>query len=707
MPVEQSVAEVVAKYDREARFRKLSGAPGAVAAGVAVGLSLFQLYTAGTGPLEALKQRSLHLTCIMVLAFLLYPATSRSDRRKPAALDWGLACASVATIGYLFYNFKGLVLRNGVVHAWELWLGAAGMLLLLEAARRVLGKEMLIMAGAFLAYAYAGRWIPGILGHRGYGVDRIIEHMYFGTEGVFGIALSVSATYMFLFILFGAILGATGLSQLINDGAMALAGRSPGGPAKVAVIATGFMGMLNGSAVANAASTGAFTIPVMKRAGYRPEFAAAVEGAGGTGGQIMPPVMGAAAFLIAEFLGIPYAKIIVAAAIPAVLYYLSVWMMVHYEAKRAGLRGLRKDKLPDVWAVFRARGHLLLPVALMVYLLVANYTPLFAGFWAIVSTFAVAWAWEEGQGILDGKVPLRSRWYVLIPAAAFAAGLLAGLDSEGSAFLFLAAGFVLALVNPGRSPSLDALRTSLEQGARGAIGVALATAVVGFVVGAASLTSLGLNLGNAIVKFAGGNLLLALFLTMVTSIVIGTGIPTTPTYIIVALVAAPALIQMQVPALAAHLFVFYYGALADVTPPTALSSYTAAGIAGADPQRTTWIAWKLALAGFIIPYYFTTNPVLLLNVVPVTALVLVQAVASAVIGTIALAMSLQGYALRPAGWIERVLLFASALLLIAPGAMNDLVGLALLAGVLVYQKISGAEREKPSSPAVPGSRRNE
>src|SRR5438094_752726 len=604
MPVEQSVAEVVAKYDREARFRKLSGAPGAVAAGVAVGLSLFQLYTAGTGPLEALKQRSLHLTLIMVLAYLLFPATSRSDRSKPAALDWGLACASVATIGYLFYNFKGLVLRNGVVHAWELWLGAAGMLLLLEAARRVLGKEMLIMAGAFLAYAYAGRWVPGILGHRGYGVDRIIEHMYFGTEGVFGIALSVSATYMFLFILFGAILGATGLSQLINDGAMALAGRSPGGPAKVAVIATGFMGMLNGSAVANAASTGAFTIPVMKRAGYRPEFAAAVEGAGGTGGQIMPPVMGAAAFLIAEFLGIPYAKIIVAAAIPAVLYYLSVWMMVHYEAKRAGLRGLRKDKLPDVWAVFRARGHLLLPVALMVYLLVANYTPLFAGFWAIVSTFAVAWAWEEGQGILDGKVPLRSRWYVLIPAAAFAAGLLAGLDSEGSAFLFLAAGFVLALVNPGRSASLDALRTSLEQGARGAIGVALATA-------------------------------------------------------------------------------------------------------GADPQRTTWIAWKLALAGFIIPYYFTTNPVLLLNVVPVTALVLVQAVASAVIGTIALAMSLQGYALRPAGWIERVLLFASALLLIAPGAMNDLVGLALLAGVLVYQKISGAEREKPSSPAVPGSRRNE
>jgi TRAP-type uncharacterized transport system fused permease subunit len=699
--VEQNaVAEVVEKYDREARFRKVSGAPGAIAAGIAVGLSLFQLYTAGTGPLEALKQRSLHLTCIMVLAFLLFPATSRGDRRKPAAVDWALAGGSVATIGYLFYNFKGLVLRNGVVYGWELWLGAAGMLLLLEAARRVLGKEILIMAVAFLVYAYAGRWIPGILGHRGYSVERIIEHMYFGTEGIFGVTLAVSATYMFLFILFGAILGATGLSQLINDGAMALAGRSPGGPAKVAVIATGFMGMLNGSAVANAASTGAFTIPVMKRAGYRPEFAAAVEGAGSTGGQIMPPVMGAAAFLIAEFLGIPYAKIIVAAAIPAVLYYLSVWMMVHYEAKRMGLRGLRKDELPDVRAVLRSRGHLLLPVVLMIYLLIANYTPLFAGFWAIVSTFAVAWAWEEGRGILARRVPLRSRWYVLVPAAVFAAALFAGLEAEASAFLFLAAAFVVALLNPGRSPSLDALRASLEQGARGAIGVALATAVVGFVVGAASLTSLGLNLGNAIVKFAGGNLLLALFLTMVTSIVIGTGIPTTPTYIIVALVAAPALIQMNVPALAAHLFVFYYGALADVTPPTALSSYTAAGIAGADPQRTTWIAWKLAMAGFIIPYYFTTNPVLLLNVVPVTALGLVQAVVSAVVGTVALAMSLQGYALRPAGWIERVLLFASALFLIAPGVVNDLVGLLLLAGVLVYQKVFGAVT------AVQGPRRS-
>jgi len=315
--VTDPVGAIVRTYDAEARFRTLSGPSGVLVAGIAVGLSLFQLYTAGTGPLEALKQRSLHLTLIMVLAFLLYPGSKRASRDAPTWVDWALAGATVLCVGYLFYNFHGLVMRNGVVLPWELALGAAGAVLLFEAARRVLAKEILLLAIAFLAYAYLGRYIPGTLGHRGYSTSRIIEHMWFGTEGVFGIALSVSATYMFLFILFGAVLGATGLSQLINDGAMALAGRSPGGPAKVAVIATGFMGMLTGSAVANAASTGAFTIPVMKRAGYRPEFAAAVEGAGGTGGAFMPPVMGAAAFLISEYTSIPYGKICVAAAIPS------------------------------------------------------------------------------------------------------------------------------------------------------------------------------------------------------------------------------------------------------------------------------------------------------------------------------------------------------------------------------------------------------
>jgi len=686
--VAASIEQVVEKYDSEFRFRKLSGTTAKVVAVVAVGLSFFQLYTAGTGPLEALKQRSLHLTLIMVLAFILYPAGARSSRKAPTLMDWALVGATVLSVGYLFYNFKPFILRNGQVLDWEYWLGALAIVLVLEAGRRVLGKELLIMAAAFLVYAYVGRYIPGVFGHRGYSVTRIIEHMVFGTEGVYGIALGVSATYMFLFIMMGAMLSATGLSRLINDGAMALAGRSPGGPAKVAVIATGFMGMLNGSAVANAASTGAFTIPVMKRAGYRPEFAAAVEGAGSTGGQIMPPVMGAAAFLISEFLGVSYGKIIVAAAIPAILYYLSVWMMVHYEAKRTGLRGLTKEELPDFWVVFKDKGHLMLPVILMIYLLIAGRSALYAGYWATVSTFAVAWYWEEGRALIARKATFRQRWYVLLPIAAFLVAYL-GVEPEPSAASFwaLAVAFGIALFNPQKSESLTGLRQSLESGARSAVGVALATAIVGFVVGVASLTSLGLNLGASILKFSAGNLLLALFLTMVTSIVVGTGIPTTPTYIIVALVAAPVLIKMNVAPLAAHLFVFYYGALADVTPPTALSSYTAAGIAGADPSRTTWIAWKLAMAGFIIPFYFATNPVLLLNVVKSTPWEIVEAVGSALIGTVCLAMSLQGYALRAAGWVERVVLMVAALFLIKPGLSSDAIGLAALLAVVLFQKL--------------------
>lgn len=682
------VEQIVQQYDSEARYRRLSGFPAAVVAAAAAGLSLFHLYTAGAGPLEALRQRSLHLTLIMILAFLLYPATRRSNRQAPALWDWLLAGASAVTVGYLWYNYEAFIDRNGVVLPWELWLGAAGILLVLEAGRRVLGKELLILALIFLAYAYFGRWLPGILGHRGYGVPRIIEHMFFGTEGIFGIALSVSATYMYLFILMGALLAETGLSQLINGIALRVTGRSPGGPAKVAVLASAFLGMLSGSAVANAASSGPFTIPMMKRAGYSGTFAAAVEGASSTGGQIMPPIMGAAAFLVAEFLGIPYGQVVVAAAIPAVLYYLSLWIMVHLEARRLGLKGLQPHELPRLRAIIREKGHLVLPVLLMVYLLVRNYTPLFAGYWAIVSTFAVAWLWEEARALAGGAASLRHRWYLLLPGVAFVAAWLGlGQDPSVSAFYALLVAFLIALINPQASESLTALRTSLINGARNAVGVALATAIVGFVVGTASLTSLGLNLGNYIVRFSGDSVLLALFLTMLTCIVVGTGVPTTPTYIIVALVAAPALIRMGVPPLAAHLFVFYYGALADVTPPTALSSYTAAGIAGADPQKTTWVAWKLALTGFIIPYYFALNPILLLNVVPASPGTLLLAVASATVGVISLSMALQGYALRPATWPERGVLLAASLLLMQPGLVTDLIGLAGLLGVLAAQRL--------------------
>ncbi|MCL4514197.1 MAG: TRAP transporter permease [Firmicutes bacterium] len=625
------VEEVIRKHDAESRFRKLTGTVGVIAATTAISLSLFQLYTA-LRPLESIKQRAVHLTFILVLAFLLYPAGGRAPKKRPSLLDWVLAAASAGSVGYIYLFWNSVVERNGWLLPYEYFIGAIGILLVLEAARRVLGKELLIMAVIFLGYAYFGKYFPGVFQHRGYTVARIIEHMYFTTEGLFGITLGVSATYMFLFILMGSFLSGTGLTQLINDSAMALAGRSPGGPAKVAVLATGAMGMLNGSAVANAASTGAFTIPLMKRVGYRPEFAAAVEGSGSVGGQIMPPVMGAAAFLIAEFLRVDYGRIVLAAFIPAVLYYLSVWMMVHFEAIKTGLKGLPADQLPNLWTALRERGHMLIPVILMVYLLLANYTPMVAGLAAIIATVIFSW------------------------------------------------------LRPQTRMSFHGLLKALEDGARGAVGVAIATAVVGFVVGTASLTSLGLNLGNSIVKLSGNNIYLALFLTMITSIIVGTGVPTTATYIIVATVAAPALTRMGIPPLAAHLFVFYYGAMADVTPPTALAPYTAAGIARSDPAKTTWIAWKLSLAGFIVPFYFAVSPVLLLGVGQFHWMTTVIGVVTALIGTVALACSLQGYMFRKAGMVERGFLLLASLLLISPGLGASGAGLAIMAAVGAWQK---------------------
>ncbi|MGE5577816.1 MAG: TRAP transporter permease [Syntrophothermus sp.] len=628
---DSQVDELIREHDAESRFRKLAGTMGVIVAAIAISLSLFQLYTA-LRPLESIKQRSVHLTFILVLAFLLYPSRKHAPKKRPSVLDWLLAAASAGSVGYIFLFWNKVVERNGWLLPYEYFIGTIGILLVLEAARRVLGKELLIMAVVFLGYAYFGRYFPGVFQHRGYTLARIIEHMYFTTEGLFGITLGVSATYMFLFILMGSFLSGTGLTRLINDGAMALAGRSPGGPAKVAVIATGAMGMINGSAVANAASTGAFTIPLMKRVGYRPEFAAAVEGSGSVGGQIMPPVMGAAAFLIAEFLRLDYGRIVLAAFIPAVLYYLSVWLMVHLEALKTGLKGLPPEQLPNLWAVLKERGHMLAPVILMVYLLLTNYTPMVAGLAAIIATVAFSW------------------------------------------------------LRPQTRMTFRGLLKALEDGARGAVGVAIATAVVGFVVGTASLTSLGLNLGNSIVKLSGDNIYLALFLTMITSIIVGTGVPTTATYIIVATVAAPALTKMGIPPLAAHLFVFYYGAMADVTPPTALAPYTAAGIARSDPARTTWIAWRLSLAGFIVPFYFAVSPVLLLGVGQFHWMTTLIGIVTALIGTVALACGLQGYMFREIGMVERGLLLLSSLLLISPGLGASGAGLVILATVAAWQR---------------------
>lgn len=628
---------IMQKADSEFRYRRMGGKWGLLISFLAIAWSVFQLYTSGFGVLEAIKQRSVHLMFVLVLAFLLYPARKGAPKHRPTIIDILLMGLSVFVNGYLVLNWNNIAMRGGRLTDYEYMIGALGVILVLEASRRVLGKELTIMGLVFLLYAYFGNYVPGLFNIRGYTWQRIAEHMFWTPEGIFGIALGVSATYMFLFIQFGAFLGGTGLSKLINDLSLAAAGHQPGGPAKVALLTTGFMGMINGSAVANAASTGAFTIPMMKNIGYRPVFAAGVEAAGSTGGQIMPPVMGAAAFIMAEFLAIPYTKIIIAAAIPAILYYASIWIMVHVEAIKTGLKGLPKDELPKVIDALKARGHMLIPVLILLYLMFTGYTPLFSAFWATLSVLVFG-----------------------------------------------------ALRKETRMGVRQILR-SMEEGAKGAIGVAVACAVVGFVVGTASLTSLGISFGSAILDLAGNNIMLALFLTMITSIIVGTGVPTTPTYIIVATVAAPVLVKLGLPGLVAHMFVFYYGALADVTPPTALSAYTAAAIAKCDPQKATWQAWRLALVGFLVPYYFAMRPEMMLIVVKVPLWQTGWAILITTIAALSLSYFIQNYQKTKLLLFERFGFLAVIPLTLINHIYFDIAGLIIFIILITLQRVRGSK----------------
>jgi TRAP transporter 4TM/12TM fusion protein len=524
-----------------------------------------------------------------------------------------------------------IAMRPGAyVTQLDLAVGLIGGLLVLEAARRCIGKELVILAIIFLLFAYLGPHLPGDLRHRGFSVERIIEHMFLSAEGIYGIALGVSATFIFLFILFGAFLGQTGLSKLFTNIAMAAAGHTAGGPAKVAVIASGFFGMISGSAAANVVTTGAFTIPLMKSLGYRPHFAGAVEAVASTGGQIMPPIMGAAAFIMAEFLGIAYRDVIIAAFIPAVLYFVSCWMMVDFEARKLKLQGISRDQLPKLGPLLKDNWHLLIPVVLLVGMIMMEFSPTFAAFYSIIC---------------------------LVIVSTFRKHTRLNLLSLGKA---------------------------LEGGARGALGVAIACAVIGFIIGVITLTGIGLMLAHYIVAAAGGILITTMILTLIACIILGMGLPTSAAYIVAAIVAAPAMVKLGVEPITAHLFVLYFACISAITPPVALAAYAGAGIAGADPARVGWVAARLGLAGFIVPFMFVFTPGLLMQGPVLTIL---WNFISASIGVICLAAAMQGYLLTNSKIYERVALFASALLLIEGRLITDLAGFGLLALILVLQKI--------------------
>jgi len=645
------VNAILAKYDKESSHRIFPGSLGFFVALVCIAFSLFHLYSAAFGAFPPQIQRSVHLGFALFLIFLLYPMREKDGKTSLPLLDVLLACVSAWICIYVIVNYEKIVMDVELPALVDYIHGTLAILLLLEATRRIVGLPIALVAVVFLLYAALGHHLPGALGHGGFSYKRIISHMYLTTEGIFGVPLGVSSTFVFLFILFGAFLQSTGLGKFFIDLALAATGHRVGGPAKVAIVASGFFGTISGSSVANTVSTGAFTIPLMRSVGYRPAFAGAVEAAASTGGQIMPPVMGAAAFIMAQFLGIGYIEIAKAAAIPALLYYISVGMMVHLEALRMGLGTIPRHRLPNLMVVLREGGYLLIPIAVLVYLLVAGFTPYMSAFACIIATVGITSIAECIKELLRAK-------------------------KEGS-------GYGQSLRATANITARSTV-TALESGGRGALAVAAACACTGIVIGVVTLTGLGLKLANGIVALSGGIFFLTLFLTMIASIILGMGLPTTAKYIILATIAAPAIQTFGVPALAAHLFIMYFGILADVTPPVALAAYAGAGIAKANPNETGFTALKLAFAGFIIPFIFCYNPSLIL--INTTPLEICMFSITAIAGMFSLALAGVGYWLGPIPLWLRLLLLGAAAGLVDPGLITDIVGAAVLLLTWILQK---------------------
>ena len=618
---------------------------------LAVAWSVFQLYTAFAGLYDLLIQLPVHVAFAVALGFLTDPVpdsaetAARLARRRPRRwLNGALAVLALLCGAHYVWDNDRLATRMAMVDdpaRIDVVVGVLFVALLLAAAWRHIGPALVVMAVAFIAYVFVGPRLPGFLSHGGESALGLIDQQMLTTQGVFGIPTLVSATFIFLFVLFGSVMSYGGLLRFFTDGALAVAGHTRGGAGKVAVISSGLFGTVNGSAIANAVTTGAFTIPLMKRAGYRPAFAAGVEACASMGGQLIPPVMGAAAFIMAETLQMPYASIAVAAAIPGVLYFVAVGVMVHFEAARQGLPVLSRESLPRVSAVLRRDFHLLAGPAVLVWFLVEGRSAMFAGFWALVVAFALSWVRR------DTRIGVRKIFAILADSA------------------------------------------------QAAMPVALACATVGIVVGVVSITGLGLKLATGIVGLAGGSLALTLVMTMLAALVLGTGLPTSATYIITSIMAAPALEQLGVPKLVAHMFVFYFGILADLTPPTAISTYATSSIAGADVWTTQWVAMMLALSGFVIPFSFAYDPALLLMGASVPHIAL--RTIAATLGIVMLGAGLIGYLRGPTRPWERALLLAGALLLIFPGIWSDVAGVICFTIVLVAQRAA----RQTSTTAVP------
>ncbi|GHE21720.1 TRAP transporter permease [Halomonas urumqiensis] len=627
---------------------------------VAVGLSLFQLYSAGIQPLGLFYQRSIHLMLIMTLAFLMFPLLG--PKRRRGLISWSIDAVFLAgaliTGGYLVLFLDEIISRAGFWSQTDIMVGCIATLTVLEASRRAVGLGMTIIGALAILYAFSGprgelpwlgQFLPGILEHRGYNIDRVVGQLYLGQEGIFGLPLGVAATYIFIFVLFGAFLEVTGAGKFFIDMAYAATGRQRGGPAKAAVIASAGMGSISGSAIANVVTTGAFTIPLMKRLGYKPHQAGGIEAAASTGGQIMPPLMGAGAFLIAEYTRMPYLEVVKVSILPAIMYFSTVYLFVHIIALKQGMQGMARSELPQMREVMRAGWHFLLPLAVLVWLLVMNMSPMRVGFYAVLTMLAVA--------VLRFAV-----WFLFV--------------APGQGEPVTADRLQLAVRN-----GLCKLFEALELGARNAVAVSMACAVAGIIVGVVGLTGLGLKFSAMMMAFSGGNLLLALVMVLLASLVLGMGLPVTASYIVLIVLVGPALTaEFGVPLLIAHLVVFWYSQDSNVTPPIALAGFAGAAIAGAKPMETGFQAWKFAKGLYLIPLFMVYNPEIIIGG-PVPLLVWTGFTGLLALG--AFAAALEGYLFTRMAWPMRLLLLPAIVGVFYPSLMVEIAGAAVMVLVIV------------------------
>ena len=642
---------------------------------IAIAFSCYQIWMASFHPLSSQVIRAIHVGFVLLMIFTLFPPGGGKNGGW-RALGWLLGIAGFMTGLYQWVFEADLTQRAGDLTQADWVVGVVLIGLVFEAARRMMGWGLPLICGIFLAYALFGQHLPGMLAHRGYVVDQIVSTLSFGTEGFYGTPTYVSSTFIFLFILFGAFLEQAGMIKLFNDFAMGTVGHTRGGPAKVSVISSGLMGTINGSGVANVVTTGQFTIPLMKRFGYSPAFAGGVEATASMGGQIMPPVMGAVAFIMAETINVPYLDIVQAALIPAILYFVTAFWMVHLEAGRKGLVGLPKDECPNPWTAVRERWYLLIPLAGLVALLFSGFTPLFSGTVGLALTVILIF----GAAVIGGVkgTPLRTLFWVLLGIAC--AGFL-----EFGVIAFFVVTLVLVALSFIRNTGGDARKLAIQalvDGARHALPVAIACALVGVIIGVINLTGVAAELGGHIIAIGRESLFLALLLTMLTCLVLGMGIPTIPNYIITSSLAAPVLLELGVPLIVSHMFVFYFGIMADLTPPVALACFAAAPIARETGLKISMQAIRVAIAGFIVPFMAVYAPALMLQSgtwVDTSWIVFKALVAIGMWGAGAI-----GYLFGPLNWVERIVAIVSASFLVVALPLTDEIGLGAVAVFLAW-----------------------